>query len=151
MDRLTGLNPPSGNAGVTMPTTMQALRQLPYPGTYMPAVAGPPDRRRVLLASSAEGPEGIALRPFLLCQDWDQRVVIHWEDDHGSTTYTVSDVIADTPERFEFVREDPPGGTVTLRPLSLEEFETIFRQRDDAQQIPRFGSEEQYRRWFLSE
>ncbi len=131
-------------------TTMESLRQLPYPGTYMPAVSGPPDRRNVLVAEGAAGPEGIALRPFLLCQDWDRRVVIHWEDDRGSYTYTVTDVLEDTPERFTFTREDAPGGTVTLTPLTRERFEALFRQRDGAQQIPQFDTDEQFRRWFLS-
>lgn len=130
--------------------TMMDLQALAYPRTYMPAVAGPADRRNVLLVETAAGAEGVAVRPFLLCQDWDRRVVIHWEDDHRSYTYTVTDVLMDTPERFEFRREDAPAGLVTLTPLGFDRFEREFRARDpEAGSVPRFESEDQFRRWFL--
>jgi len=130
--------------------TMSELQALAYPRTYMPAVAGPADRRNVLLIETAAGAEGVAVRPFLLCQDWDQRVVIHWEDDHGSYTYTVIDVLADTPERFEFLREGAPGERVILTPLGFARFERELRNRDpEAGNVPLFETEEQFRRWFL--
>jgi hypothetical protein len=131
-------------------TSMQKLQALPYPATYMPRVAGPPAERNVLLVETAAGPEGVAVRPFLLCQDWDQRVVIHWEDDRGSYTFTVLDVTEDSAERFAFNRVDEPAGAVWLTPLTCERFEREWRSRDpDAGSVPRFESEEQFRRWFL--
>ena len=130
--------------------TMAQLRELRYPGTYMPRVAGPAEHRNVLLVETESGAEGVAVHPFLLCQDWDQRVVIHWEDDHGSSTFTVIDVVLDSDDRFEFVREEAPGGRVTLTPLSFERFEQEYRSRDpEAGSVPRFESEDQFRRWFL--
>lgn len=131
-------------------TTMERLKQIAYPGTYMPLVAGPAERRNVLLVESDAGPEGIAVRPFLLCQDWDNRVVIHWEDDRGAYTYTVVDVLADAEDGLAFVREEPPSGTVRLTPLSYERFEREFRPlHPDAGNVPQFESEEQFRRWYL--
>ncbi|HEY7293625.1 MAG TPA: hypothetical protein VH916_01235 [Dehalococcoidia bacterium] len=130
--------------------TMQELRGLVYPRTYMPAVAGPAGDRAVLLVETESGPEGVALRPILLCQDWDGRVVIHWEDDRGSCTYTVLDVTEDSAARFAFERADEPAGAVWLTPLSYERFEREWRSRDpEAGNVPRFESEEQFRRWFL--
>ncbi len=131
-------------------TTIESLRTLTYPSTYMPAVAGPAERRNVLLVETVAGPEGIAVHPFLLCQDWDKRVVIHWEDDHGSHTFTVLEIVADATDRFEFVREDEPSGRVTLTPLTFERFEREYRPYDpEAGNVPGFESEEQFRRWFL--
>jgi hypothetical protein len=131
-------------------TTMDSLRGLTYPSTYMPAVAGPAERRNVLLVESAAGTEGVAVHPFLLCQDWDQRVVIHWEDDHASRTFTVLNITADADDLFEFVREDEPAGTVRLTPMSYEQFEREYRSRDpEAGNVPRFENDEQFRRWFL--
>lgn len=131
-------------------TTMQELQELAYPGTRMPLVAGPAENRNVLLVETERGPEGIALHPFLLCQDWDKRVVIHWEDDHGSRTYTVLGIAADAADRFEFEREDEPAGTVRLTPLNFERFEQEYRAHDpEAGNVPRFENEEQFRRWFL--
>jgi hypothetical protein len=129
---------------------MQDLRELAYPRTMMPAVAGIADHRNVLLVESDSGPEGIAVRPFLLCQDWDKRVVIHWEDDRGSYTFTVTDVVADEPGKFEFIRADEPAGRVWLTPLTFERFESEWRNRDpEAGNVPQFDSEDQFRRWFL--
>jgi len=131
-------------------TTIESLRTLTYPGTYMPAVAGPAERRNVLLVETAAGPEGIAVHPFLLCQDWDKRVVIHWEDDHASHTFTVLEIVTDGTDRFEFVREDEPPGNVTLTPLTFERFEREYRSQDpEAGNVPGFENEEQFRRWFL--
>lgn len=130
--------------------TIEDLRALAYPRTYTPAVAGPAGDRHVLLVESPAGPEGVAVRPILLCQDWDGRVVIHWQDDRGSVTYTVLDVAEDSPERFAFTRADAPGGAVWLTPCSFERFEREWRSRDpDAGSVPSFESEEQFRRWFL--
>jgi len=130
--------------------SMQELRTLAYPRTYTPAVAGTPDKRNVLLVESAAGSEGVAVRPMLLCQDWDQRVVIHWSDDRGSYTFTVSDVLEDTSERFSFLRQDEPAGQVSLTPLTFERFERELRSRDpDAGNVPRFLTDDQFRRWFL--
>lgn len=131
-------------------TTIERLKQLPYPGTYKPLVAGPAERRNVLLVEGDAGPEGIAVHPLLLCQDWDKRVVVHWEDDRGAYTYSVSDVLADAEDRFEFVREEAPGGSVRLTPLSFERFEREYRPlHPDAGNVPHFESEAQFRRWFL--
>ena len=131
-------------------TTMSDLRALAYPRTYTPLVAGPAERRNVLLVESETRAEGIAVRPLLLCQDWDDRVVVHWEDDHGSSTYTVVDVIEDTAERFAFRREEP-AGTISLTPLHFQRFEREIRTLDpDAGNVPRFASEDQFRRWYLS-
>ncbi|MHB8574571.1 MAG: hypothetical protein ACYDCQ_04495 [Dehalococcoidia bacterium] len=131
-------------------TTMTELQALAYPRTYTPLVAGPPERRNVLLVEAAGGPEGVAVRPLLLCQDWDQRVVIHWEDDHDSSTYTVLDVVDDSAERFTFQR-DEPAGTVSLTPLDFRRFEREYRTAldPDAGNVPRFESDDQFRRWYL--
>ncbi len=130
-------------------TTMDQLRGLAYPRTYTPLVAGPAEHRRVLLVESEQGPEGVAVRPLLLCQDWDGRVVVHWEDDRGSYTYTVTDVLEDTPERLAFRRDDPPG-SVTLTPLDYQRFEREYRPlHPDAGNLPRFETEDQFRRWYL--
>lgn len=130
-------------------TTMAHMRELTYPRTYMPAVAGPVERRNVLLVETAAGAEGIAVHPFLLCQDWDKRVVIHWEDDHGSQTCTILDIITDIEDAFEFVRDAEPSA-VRLTPLSFDRFEREYRSRDpEAGSVPRFESEEQFRHWFL--
>ena len=56
---------------------------------------------------------------FLLCQDWDGRVVIHWQDDRGSVTYTVTDVTEDSAERFAFARADEPGRIWGAGPVLL--------------------------------
>ncbi len=131
-------------------TTMDSVRALAYPRTCMPAASGTAEHRNVLLVETDRGAEGIALHPFLLCQDWDKRVVIHWEDDHGSHTFTVLEIVADGAHRFEFVREDEPSGRVTLTPLTFERFEREYRPLDpEAGNVPGFESEEQFRRWFL--
>jgi hypothetical protein len=134
--------------------TMESLRALAYPATYVPAVAGPAGARNVLLIEAGSGPEGIAVRPLLLCQDWDARVVIHWEDDRGSYTYTVSDVLSDTAERFAFMRLSDENGAaerVDLTPLSYERYESEVRPRDpETGNIPRFESQEQFRRYFAA-
>ena len=134
--------------------TMESLRALAYPATYVPAAAGTPGARNVLLVEAGRGPEGIAVRPLLLCQDWDGRVVIHWEDDRGSSTYTVADVLSDTPERFAFVRlgdNDGSAERVDLTPLSYERYESEVRPRDpETGNIPRFESQEQFRRYFAA-
>lgn len=134
--------------------TMESLRALAYPATYTPAVAGPTHARNVLLIESGRGPEGIAVRPLLLCQDWDSRVVIHWEDDRGSSTYTVGDLLSDTPERFAFIRIDDGDGSserFDLTPLSYERYERDVRPRDpETGNIPRFESQEQFRRYFIA-
>ncbi len=131
-------------------TTMDSVRALAYPVTCMPVVAGTAEHRNVLLVETDGGAEGIALHPFLLCQDWDKRVVIHWEDDHGSHTYTVLQIVVDNTDRFEFVREDEPAGRVALTVLTFERFEREYRSQDpDAGSVPQFESEEQFRRWFL--
>jgi hypothetical protein len=132
---------------------MQSLRELTYPATYTPPVAGPANARNVLLVEGGHGPEGIAVRPLLLCQDWDQRVVIHWEDDRGSSTYTVADVLTDTPERFSFVRvvDGSSAERVDLTPLTFERYEREVRPRDpETGNIPRFESQEQFRRYFVA-
>ena len=132
---------------------MESLRALTYPATYTPAVAGPAAARNVLLVEGRHGPEGIAVRPLLLCQDWDGRVVIHWEDDRGSYTYTVADVLSDTPERFAFVRALDGGSAerIDLTPLSYERYEREVRPRDpETGNIPRFESQEQFRRYFVA-
>ncbi len=130
--------------------TIEDLRALAYPRTYTPAVAGPAGERAVLFVETERGPEGVAVRPILLCQDWDGRVVIHWEDDRGSRTYTVLDVTEDSPQRFAFARADEPAGAVWLTPLSFERFESEWRSLDpEAGNVPRFESEEQFRRFFL--
>ena len=137
-----------------MATTMERLRALAYPATYTPEVAGPPTARNVLLVESEEGIEGLAVRPLLLCQDWDGRVVVHWEDHHGSYTYTVADVLVDTPERFEFLRAEDdaaPPRRVWLTPLTFERYERDVRPRDpETGSIPRFESQEQFRRYFVA-
>lgn len=130
--------------------TMERLEAMPYPATYMPEVAGAAGRREVLLVETGGGPEGIAVRPFLLCQDWDHRVVVHWEDDRQSYTYTVTNVIADTPERFEFLRGGDGAARMWLTPLTYEQFERDYRARfPETGGIPRFESQEQFRRHFV--
>ncbi|MGI8551823.1 MAG: hypothetical protein ACR2PL_13705 [Dehalococcoidia bacterium] len=131
-------------------TTMQQLQDLPYPDRYMPAAAGPPKRRNVLLVETDAGPEGIALHPLLLCQDWDRRVVIHWEDDRRAYTFTVVDIVHDTPEQFEFLSEGEPPIRVRLTPLSHDRFEReLGQQYAEAGAIPSFETDEQFRHWFL--
>jgi len=126
------------------------LRELRYPANYCPAVAGPPEHRNVLLVETEAGAEGLALHPLLLCQDWDRRVVIHWEDHQRAHTFTVVDILTDTPERFEFLSESEPPVYVRLTPLSLERFEREFRdQYAEAGALPSFETEEQFRHWFL--
>ena len=66
-------------------STFEEMQSLAYPQTYSPVVAGRVEHRNILLVESNRGVEGVALRPFLLCQDWDNRVVIHWEDDQPMT------------------------------------------------------------------
>lgn len=130
--------------------TLARVQALPYPQTYRPAVAGTAEHRHVLLVETEAGPEGVAVHPFLLCQDWDGRVVVHWEDDRGSYTYTVLDIVVDTDERFEFAREDAPQGRVWLTPLTYPRFEREFRSRHpEAANGAPFESEEQFRRWYL--
>ena len=131
-------------------TAMARLRTLAYPASYIPTVAGPLERRHVLLVETEAGPEGIALHPLLLYQDWDGRVVIHWEDHQGAYTFTVVDILVDTPECFEFLSESEPPVYVRLTPLTLERFEREFRdQYAEAGAFPGFETEEQFRHWFL--
>lgn len=131
-------------------TTMERLKQLAYPDAYSPAVSGPPDRRNVLMVETDAGPEGLALHPILLCQDWDHRVVIHWEDTQGAHTFTVLDVLVDRPDRFEFLSEGDPPVYVRLTPMTHQRFEREFRDRfAETGALPRFESDEQFRHWFL--
>jgi hypothetical protein len=131
-------------------TSMARLRELSYPTSYMPAVAGAPEQRNVLLVETDAGPEGIALRPLLVCQDWDRRVLIHWVDHQRSYTFTVLDLLADMPECLEFLSEGEPPVYVRLTPLTLDRFEREIRDRAlESEAIPRFATEDQFRRWFL--
>src|SRR5829696_9766392 len=88
------LEPGTWNRSTTMVTVEELRQSLPYPQTYTPQVA-------LKAALSMERQPGVGidlvLRPYILCQDWDKRVFIHWKDSRGVRTLEITRILEDSP------------------------------------------------------
>jgi hypothetical protein len=128
--------------------TVEELRHtLPYPQTYTPKVA-------VKAALSMERDPGVGidlvLKPFILCQDWDKRVVIHWKDGRGVRTVEITRILEDTPGRFSFHANEEIPVTYTLSPLTIECFNKTLRESYERQgHVPEFTDEAALHAWLL--
>lgn len=129
-------------------TTVDELRQtLPYPHTYTPKVAA-----HAALSLTREPGVGVALalKPFLLCQDWDKRVVIHWRDTDKGRTMAITRILEDSEERFSFHADEQEPATYVLTPLTLECFASHFRDGYERQgNVPDFRNEAALSAWLL--
>lgn len=128
--------------------TIDELREtLPYPQTYVPAVA----KGRALVMQREPG-SGIdlVLHGYLLCQDWDKRVFFHWKDARSAHTLEVTRILDDTPERFRFHANEETPVTYALTPLTPERFTSEFRDRYERQgSVPDFADERALHAWLL--
>lgn len=128
--------------------TIEQLRQdLPYPQTYTPLVA-----QQAALAMEREPGVGIdlVLKPYILCQDWDKRVFIHWKDNRGVRTLEITRIMEDTPERFSFHANEEVPVTYTLTPLTLACFNSTLRDGYERQgNVPDFQDEAALHAWLL--
>ncbi|MGE0542494.1 MAG: hypothetical protein AB7R89_20190 [Dehalococcoidia bacterium] len=128
--------------------TVEELRQsLPYPQTYTPKVA-----LKAALSMERQPGAGIdlVLKPYILCQDWDKRVFIHWKDSRGVRTLEITRILEDSPERFQFhVNEEIPV-TYTLSPLTLACFNNTLREAYERQgNVPDFPDDAALHAWLL--
>jgi hypothetical protein len=128
--------------------TIDELRHnLPYPQTYTPEVA-----RKAALSMEREPGVGIdlVLKPYILCQDWDKRVFIHWKDSRGVRTLEITRILEDTPQRFSFHANEEIPVTYTLTPLTLECFNGTLRESYERQgNVPDFADEAALHAWLL--
>lgn len=128
--------------------TIEELRQtLPYPQTYTPKVA-----EKVALSLERDPGRGIelVLRPYILCQDWDKRVFIHWKDSRGVRTLEITRIIEDSPGRFQFHANEEVPVTYTLTPLTLACFNDALRESYERQgNVPDFTDEAALHAWLL--
>jgi len=128
--------------------TVEELRaSLPYPQTYTPAVA-----QNAALAMERDPGTGIdlVLKPYILCQDWDKRVFIHWKDSRGVRTVEITRIVEDTPERFSFHANEEITVTYTLTPLTIDCFNTTLRDTFERQgPVPDFQDQAALHAWLL--
>lgn len=128
--------------------TVEELRQtLPYPQTYTPKVAADP-----ALSMTREPGVGIelVLRPYLLCQDWDKRVFIHWRDAQGTRTLEVTRILEDTEGSFRFHASEAEPVTYALEPLTLDCFNRFLREGYERQgNVPDFADDAALHAWLL--
>ena len=128
--------------------TIEELRQsLPYPQTYTPAVA-----QNAALALERVPGVGVdlVLKPYILCQDWDKRVVIHWKNNRGVRTLEITRIVEDTPERFSFHANEETVVTYTLTPLTIECFDESLREQFERQgHVPDFQDRAALHSWLL--
>ena len=129
-------------------TTIDELRQtLPYPQTYTPRVAQ--DAALCLDRDPGTGSE-LALLAYLLCQDWDKRVFIHWKDSRQAHTREVTRILEDTAERFCFRASEAEPVTYTLTPLTVECFNRFMREGYERQgHVPEFADQASLHAWLL--
>jgi hypothetical protein len=128
--------------------TIDEIREtLTYPNTYTPRVA---EGRAVTLTRRPGAGVELALRPYLLCQDWDKRVVIHWTDNHGPHSLEVTRIMEDTPERFSFHANEPELIEYRLEPLTRELFDRELRGGYHRQgHVPDFADDAALSAWLL--
>jgi hypothetical protein len=128
--------------------TVEELRQtLPYPQTYAPRVAR--DAALSLVREPGAGLE-LVLHAYLLCQDWDKRVFIHWKDAHSAHTLEITRILEDTPERFCFHANEEEPVTYTLTPLTVDCFDRCFREGYERQgHVPEFPDAAALHAWLL--
>jgi hypothetical protein len=128
--------------------TVDELRQtLPYPQTYTPAVA-----HKAALALERDPGVGIdlVLKPYILVQDWDKRVFIHWKNSRGVRTLEITRILEDTPARFSFHANEDVPITYTLTPLTLACFNDTLRDAYERQgNVPDFADEAALHAWLL--
>jgi hypothetical protein len=128
--------------------TVEELRQsLPYPQTYTPEVA-----QKAALSMERLPGVGVdlVLKPYILCQDWDKRVFIHWKDSRGVRTLEITRILEDSPERFQFHANEEIPVTYTLIPLTLACFNGALRESYERQgNVPDFADEAALHAWLL--
>ncbi len=130
-----------------MATIEEIRRTLPYPQTYTPKVA-----EKVALSLERDPGIGIelVLRPYILCQDWDKRVVIHWKESRQVRTLEITRILEDTPACFAFRASEEEPVTYTLTPLTLECFNSLLRESYERQgNVPDFTDEHSLHAWLL--
>lgn len=130
-----------------MVTVEELRRSLPYPQTYTPEVAHK-------AALSLERLPGVGvdlvLKPYILCQDWDKRVFIHWKDSRGVRTLEITRILEDSAERFQFHANEEIPVTYTLIPLTLACFNGALRESYERQgNVPDFADEAALHAWLL--
>ena len=130
-----------------MATVEELRKNLPYPQTYTPKVA-----EKAALSLERDPGVGIdlVLKPYILCQDWDKRVFIHWKDSRGVRTLEITRILEDTPERFSFHANEDVPVTYTLSPLTIECFDSALRESFERQgHVPDFTDEAALHAWLL--
>jgi hypothetical protein len=128
--------------------TVEELRHsLPYPQTYTPTVA-----QQAALTMERDPGVGIdlVLKPYVLCQDWDKRVFIHWKDSRCVHTLEITRILDDTPEQFSFHANEEIPVTYTLRPLTLRRFNDTLRESYEREgNVPDFADDAALHAWLL--
>ena len=128
--------------------TIEELRQtLPDPQTYTPRVAA---NAAVMMERQPGAVHELVLHPFLLCQDWDKRVFLHWKDSHQAHTLEITRIVEDSPERFVFRASEDEPVTYAVTPLTLETFDRYFREGYERQgSVPDFATQAALHAWLL--
>jgi hypothetical protein len=132
--------------------TIEELRErLPYPTTYVPLVAGQGEQTSALQLARQPGTDGeVVLRPYILCQDWDKRVFLHWKDERRAHTLELTRILEDTAERFCFHASEEQPVTYTLTPLTLAVFNAGVREEYERHgHVPDFTDDGALHAWLL--
>ena len=128
--------------------TVEELRQnLPYPQTYTPKAA---EKAALSMERNPGAGIDLVLKPYILCQDWDKRVFIHWKDGRGVRTLEITRIVEDTRERFSFHANEETPVTYTLTPLTIARFNDTLREGFERQgHVPDFSDEAALHAWLL--
>jgi len=129
-------------------TTVEEIRQtLPYPQTYVPKVA---EGRALGMEREPGAGIDLVLQAYILCQDWDKRVFIHWKDSRQAHTLEITRITEDTSERFVFRASEAEPVTYILEPLTLDCFTRFMRESYERQgNVPDFADDAALHAWLL--